>query len=195
MRVTHLGKPPVNRLPPATSLPPFIVHPDVYRNFDFRMLQQNRRIVAGTDDRQEELQNFHEVLNDISWGDASPAARKFIIDAYVRGAACGVAEKCDYDGSTAIFTKRRYRDSWNRIIVRRAAKEHNHSLKIKGRVRARGARGQHWYNERRTELARKNSRTQALFYLHLAGDWSEAFETETSSLRPHLMRCMLVTTA
>ncbi len=171
------------------------MHPDVHRNFDFRMLQQNRRIVAGTDDRQEELQNFHEVLNDISWGDASPAARKFIIDAYVRGAACGVAEKCDYDGSTAIFTKRRYRDSWNRIIVRRAAKEHNHSLKIKGRVRARGARGQHWYNERRTELARKNSRTQALFYLHLAGDWSEAFETETSSVRPHLMRCMLVTTA
>ena len=64
--------------------------------------------------------------------------------------------------------------------------------RIKGRVRARGARGQHWYNDRRTELARKNSRTQALWYLHLAGDWSEAFETEASAIRPHMMRCMLV---
>ena len=59
-------------------------------------------------------------------------------------------------------------------------------------MRARGARGQHWYNDRRTELARKNSRTQALWYLHLAGDWSEAFETQASAIRPHMMRCMLV---
>ena len=66
--------------------------------------------------------------------------------------------------------------------MRGCAKEHNHSLKIKGRVRARGARGQHWYNDRRTELARKTSRTQALWYLHLAGDWSEAFETEAHLL-------------
>ena len=66
---------------------------------------------------------------------------------------------------------------------------------IKGRVRARGARGQHWYNGRRTDLAKKHARTQALWYLHLAGDWSEAYETEASALRPHMMRCMLVTTA
>ena len=34
------------QLPPATSHPVFIVSPDVYNNFDFRVLQQNRRIVA-----------------------------------------------------------------------------------------------------------------------------------------------------
>ena len=118
------------QLPPATSLPPFIVHPDVYENFDFRVLQQNRRVVAGTDDRAAELQNFHEVLSKISWGTwDSDAVREFIIAAYVRGASCGEAGKCEYDGSTAIFTKRRYRDAWNRIIVRRCAKDHNHSLK------------------------------------------------------------------
>ena len=132
------------------------------------------------------------MLSDISWGEESDAVRDFIVAAYVRGGACGVAQNCEFDGSTAIFTKRRYRDAWNRIIVRRCAKEHNHSLKIKGRVRARGARGQHWYNDRRTELARKNSRTQALWYLHLAGDWAEAFETEASAIRPHMMRVMLV---
>ena len=60
-------------------------------------------------------------------------------------------------------------------------------------MRARGARGQHWYNDRRTDLAKKHARTQALWYLHLAGDWGEAFETEASSVRPHMMRCMLVT--
>ena len=54
---------------------------------------------------------------------------------------------------------------------------HKPSNWIKGRVRARGARGQHWYNDRRTELAKKHARTQALWYLHLAGDWSEAYET------------------
>ena len=148
--------------------------------------------MAGTEDRANELNNFHEVLSDISWGKASDVVEDFIVAAFVRGGSCGVAQNCEYDGSTAIFTKRRYRDSWNRVIVRRCAKEHNHSPKIKGRVRARGARGQHWYNDRRTELARKKSRTQALWYLHLAGDWSEAFETEASAIRPHMMRCMLV---
>ena len=148
--------------------------------------------MSGTEERASELNNFHQVLSDISWGKASDIVEDFIVAAFVRGGTCGVAQNCEYDGSTAIFTKRRYRDSWNRVIVRRCAKEHNHSLKIKGRVRARGARGQHWYNDRRTELARKTSRTQALWYLHLAGDWSEAFETEASAIRPHMMRVMLV---
>ena len=95
------------QLPPATSHPVFIVSPDVYNNFDFRVLQQNRRIVAGTEDRANELNTFHEVLNDISWGEASDAVRDFIVAAYVRGGSCGVAQNCEYDGSTAIFTKRR----------------------------------------------------------------------------------------
>ena len=125
------------QLPPATSRPVFIVSPDVYNNFDFRVLQQNRRVVAGTEDRATELNTFHTVLSKISWGEDCDVVKDFIVAAYVRGGTCGVAQNCEYDGSTAIFTKRRYRDAWNRIIVRRIAKDHNHTFKIKGRVRAR----------------------------------------------------------
>ena len=110
------------QLPPATSHPVFIVSPDIYNNFDFLVLQQNRRVVAGTEDRAGELNNFHEVLSDISWGEVSDAVREFIVAAYVRGGSCGVAQNCEYDGSTAIFTKRRYRDAWNRVIVRRCSR-------------------------------------------------------------------------
>ena len=35
----------------------------------------------------------------------------------------------------AVFTKRRYRDRWNRTVTRRIAKRHNHALKIKAKVR------------------------------------------------------------
>ena len=71
--------------------------PDVY-NFDCRVLQQNRRVVAGTEDRAGELNNFHEVLSDISWGEESDAVRDFIVAAYVRGGACGVAQNCELMG-------------------------------------------------------------------------------------------------
>ena len=36
-----------------------------------------------------------------------------------------------------VFTKRRYRDAWNRLVLRRISKGHNHSVKIKARL-ARG---------------------------------------------------------
>ena len=51
------------QLPPATSKPPFIVERDVCADFEFRVLRQNRRVVtgAGTEDRREELENFHQV--------------------------------------------------------------------------------------------------------------------------------------
>lgn len=51
------------QLPPATSKPPFIVQKDVCTDFAFRVLRQNRRVCsgAGTEDRQEELENFHQV--------------------------------------------------------------------------------------------------------------------------------------
>ena len=180
------------QLPPATSLPPFIVNPNVYEKFDFRVLRQNRRVVGGNVSRAEELQTFHEVLHDVSWGVPSHRVIDFLIGAYVRGAACGRAENSDFEGSTAIFTKRRFRDKWNRTLVRRSAKINNHSLKVKGRVRARGSRGQHWFNERRTQFARKKARTQCLWHLHLAGDWHPTYETQAASAHPHLMRCMLV---
>lgn len=68
--------------------------------------------------------------------------RQFIVEAYVRGGVVGCAERAELEGSTAVFAKRRFRDRYNRIIVRRVGKTRNHTLKIKARVRARGARGQ-----------------------------------------------------
>ena len=87
---------------------------------------------------------------------------------------------------------RRYRDAWNRCIVHRVARTHGHSLKIKGRVRARGARGQQWYTDRRANFIKSRVRTQNLWLLHVAGDWHHAFETIPHGVNPHLMRAMLV---
>jgi hypothetical protein len=90
------------RLPPATSKPPFIVLPNIIRDFSFRTMQQNRRVaeVAG---RTEELQKFHEVLADVSLGRPTRAVRDFFVDAYVRGAVVGCAERCELEGSTAVY--------------------------------------------------------------------------------------------
>ena len=64
---------------------------------------------------------------------------------------------------------------------------------VKGRVRARGARGQNWFSESKASYCKKKSRTQALWSLHLAGDWHPAYETcSASHAKPRLMRCMLV---
>ena len=48
-------------------------------------------------------------------------------------------EKAAIENSTAVFTKRVYRDAWNRNIVKRIAKTRNHTLKIKARIRAKVA--------------------------------------------------------
>ena len=153
------------QLPPATSNAPFIADTRFIHAFDFRVLRQNRRVISGDADRQEELDEFHEVLNDIAWCRETERARRFIVQAYVRGGVVGCAERAELEGSTAVFPKRRYRDRYNRIIVRRVGildeivtdfslcvfiytfftevgKTRNHTLKIKARVRARGARGQ-----------------------------------------------------
>ena len=91
--------------------------------------------------RRAELERFHEVLTDISMCRATQSVREFIIAAYVRGASTGNAEHTPLESNTAVFTKRRYRDAWNRCVTRRVAKSHNHSVKIKAKVRARGTRG------------------------------------------------------
>ena len=129
------------QLPPATSKAPFIVFPDVISGFDFRVLRQviiifdpmlletnpsqfsneivdqNRRVVAGDASRAHELENFHEVLSDISWGRATQRVRDFIIEAYVRGADCGNAERAELEGSTSVFTKRRFRESCLLLVL------------------------------------------------------------------------------
>ena len=51
-------------------------------------------------------EEFHGILSDISMGIASERVRVFLIDAYVRGAPRGSAEKAELEGSTAVFTKR-----------------------------------------------------------------------------------------
>jgi hypothetical protein len=177
------------QLPPATSKAPFIVTPSVIERFDFRVLRENRRVVADAT-RSNELQLFHEVLTDISWGKASGRVRDFLIAAYVKGACTG-PHNVDFEGNTSVFTKRRYRDKWNRTVVRRVAKTQNHSLKIKGRCRARGARGQ-FFNDRRCQFIRRRVRTQAMWNLHLAGDWHLDSETKPLPMKPHMMRVMLV---
>ena len=118
--------------------------------------------------------------------------QQFVVDAYLRGDAIRKPENVDFEGSTAVFTKRRYRDRWNRTVVRRVSKKHNHSIKIKAKVRARGTRGQNWYNEDRVQFVRKKARTQSLWNLHLAGDWHYSVEAMPTGPRPHLMRTMLI---
>ena len=156
------------QLPPASSRAPFIVHPQVVRHFDFRCLRENRRVVQD-ESRRAELDCFHTVLTDISHGVASNEVRDFMIAAYVRGYQIATAEHVDFEGSTAVFTRRRYRDKWNRTVVRRVSKKHNHSIKIKACVRPRGVRSQQWYPAQRVAHLRKKCRTQSLWNLHLAG--------------------------
>lgn len=68
-----------------------------------------------TAQRVAELEGFHSVLMDVSMGVASDRVRNFIIQAYVRGMhICGTADNAQLEGSTSVFTKRRYRDRWNR---------------------------------------------------------------------------------
>lgn len=76
--------------------------------------------------------------------------------------------------------------------MRRISRVHNHSLKVRGRVRARGARGAQWFTEARTAMLRKKARTQASWVLHLAGDFLGDLENMPLPPRPHLMRAMMI---
>jgi len=156
------------QLPPASSRAPFIVHPRVPLEFEFRSLRENRRVVQDVS-RRDELDFFHKVLTDISHGEATNDVRTFIVDSYVRGYQIATAENVPFEGSTAVFTRRRYRDKWNRTVVRRVSTKHNHSIKVKGVVRARGVRSQQWYTDAKVQYLRKKCRTQSLWNLHLAG--------------------------
>ena len=77
-------------------------------------------------------------------------------------------------------------------MVTRIAKDANHNLKVKARVRARGSRGQNWYSETRSQFVKKKARTQSLWMLHLSGDFHDTLERETPKSKPILMRVMLV---
>ena len=179
------------QLPPATTRPPFICQTSVHGAFDFRVLRENRRVCID-EARSKESEDFHLALGDIAWGRTTERVKRLVVEAYVRGAQVRCAETAELEGSTSVFTKRRYRDRWNRALVRRLAKTRKHTLKVKGRVRSRGARGNAWFSTTRTDMVRRTSRTQALWNLHLAGDWHPQFETMGPVPRPHMMRAMLV---
>ena len=127
------------------------MHPRVHRDFEFRCLRENRRVVQDAS-RSAELENFHQVLTDISLGRATEAVRAFLVDAYVRGYQIGTAENVPFEGSTAVFTRRRYRDKWNRKVVRRVSKKHNHStVEVQKIIKRKGKDGEESVRERERE--------------------------------------------
>ena len=75
------------QLPPATSKPPFIALPRVHLNFEFRVLRQNRRVVTDAS-RKNEIEMFHGVLHDISYGIVSQRVKDFLIQACPFGSLC-----------------------------------------------------------------------------------------------------------
>ena len=79
------------QLPPATSKPPFIMLESVYETFDFRVLRENRRVSVDAA-RSNESEDFHAVLSDVALGHDTDRVKKFVIEAYVRGARVGCAE-------------------------------------------------------------------------------------------------------
>ena len=155
------------------------------------MLRENRRVCID-EARSRETEVFHSALGDVALGLTTEDVKRLVVAAYVRGAHVGIAEREEVEGSTSVFTKRRYRDRWNRTVVRRVAKTRKHALKVKALVRSQGARGNMWFSDRKTQLARRRSRTQSLWILHMAGDWHSMFETRGHVPRPHMMRAMLV---
>ena len=100
----------VPRRMPIQTQAPFIVLPFVTNRFDFRVLRENRRVVQD-ESRREEIEAFHEVLTDISLCRCTSVVRRFLVNAYVKGAKIGSAERSPLEGNTAVFTKRRYRDA------------------------------------------------------------------------------------
>ena len=177
------------QFPPATCRPPFIVAPSVRAHFRFAVLRENRRVVQGGMERAPEIENFHHVLADIADGVPTDRVRQFITNAYGKGALV-TAKTVDYEGSTSIFTKRRYRDAWNRPILLRLAKASRHSMKIQARCRHVYAKDQRWCHERREKAIRRRVRAQAPWTLHLAGDWIR--DALPMGAKRHLMRAMLV---
>ena len=73
--------------------------PFVTNRFAFRVLRENRRVVQD-ENRSEEIDHSHEVLTDISFCHCSPAVRKFIVNAYVKGANIS-SESSPLEGNTA----------------------------------------------------------------------------------------------
>ena len=177
----------VKQLPPATCRPVFLASPGIATSFRFATLRENRRVVGGGEARQGEIEQYHRLLDDIAMCRATGAVRAFCIDAYGRG-ACVTAKNSDFEGSTSIFSKRKYRDLWNRFIVRRLARDCGHTLKVHGKCKARFARDCKWHPERHFQRIKSRNKPKALWTLQMAGDWAY----DQTSRAKHLMRVMLL---
>ena len=179
------------QLPPATSRPPFIAADSaVLKKFRFRMLRQNRRLATSPDPAQQRRQEaFHTTLEDIAHGRASEGAREFAVEAYVRGAGKNQSN-VGFEESTACFTKRRYRDTWNRKVLERSGKQHLRALRVKAVFATRGTESQ-WIRQEAANAIQRTVRSQSLVNLRLAGQWL-ADPPHPGASRPHCMRAMLV---
>jgi hypothetical protein len=181
----------LKQLPPATGRPPMIgTDFDLLRRFTFRVLRQNRRLAPASDpEKQKDLDDFHQVLEDISMGNCTTLARKHIVAAYVRGAKKN-ALRVPIERGTACFSKRSFRDRWNKIISARAAKKYGRSLKIKAAYVSATHRDTALQG-RTVENIRRVVRSQSLDTLHLAGQW-QTDDPLPRQRQPYFMRAMLV---
>ncbi len=147
----------VKQLPPATCRPIFISSPKLVEHFRFATLNENRRIASGGPNRQQELETYHQVLEDMARCRATPAVRRFVINAYVRG-AYATAGNAEFEDSTSIFSKRRYRDRWNRTVVKRLARECGHNLKVHAKCKPRFSENSGWANASQLKCSKKRNK-------------------------------------
>ena len=98
--------------------------------------------------------------------------------------------KVPFEGSTACFTKRRYRDGWNRKVLERSAVVHKRALNVKAVFAAHGTKSQ-WIGDTAAAQIRRTVRSQCLVHLRLAGQWLDD-PPVNGAQRPHCMRAMLV---
>ena len=70
----------------------------------------------------------------MAFGRCTPRVRRFLKEAYVRGAMAKVAtpEAVPFEGSS----KRAYRNRWNRGVLKRANKVAGRQLKMKARFKS-----------------------------------------------------------
>ncbi len=135
------------------------------------------------------LEEFHTTLEDVAHGRVTPLVKDFVIEAYVRG-ACKSQGNVGFEESTACFTKRRYRDGWNKRVQERNGRQHRRALRIKAVFAARGTESQ-WICEEAASAIRRSVRSQCLMNLRLAGQWL-GDPPLAAAARPHCMRAMLV---
>ncbi len=180
----------LKQLPPATAMPFFLTDPEVVEHFEFRTLQQNRRLNKGkSQEEQEDLDAFHQTLEDVAHGRDTALVREALLQAYVRGAH-RTQSTVSFEGSTACVTKRRYRDRWNGKVLTRISARYKRLLRVKSVFLNRGSKDQ-WVRDSAAREIRRCVRSQCLSTFRMAGQWLDDPPVQGED-RPHCMRAMLV---